>query len=240
MTRSPTAHELQLVPAFLADGPHLGFPLPGALSTLHPVAARRRSLRALDIGCGFGRASVALALSQDAVTVLGLDRDPGMVARARRHVDAASLSGRCVIERADIDLDRCCRGSRWDIVLMFAAHEIYGTPKRASQWLRDFLSYDGVALVDATQTDLAGNREACSDHLAHFQAELSHPELCVEQVRLRWSITPAEQARQRVAEACRSHSDSYRGLDVLRSINARLERARPITIVQALWRVTHG
>ena len=49
-----------------------------------------RQSRVLDVGCGWGRLSLALAPA--AKWVIGLDRDPGLIREARRRVLASGLS----------------------------------------------------------------------------------------------------------------------------------------------------
>ena len=56
--------------------------------------------RVLDIGCGWGR--LALALAPRALHVTGLDRDPGLIAEARRRAAAAGIDN-AEFHEADVD-----------------------------------------------------------------------------------------------------------------------------------------
>ena len=57
--------------------------------------------RVLDVGCGWGR--LALALAPHALAVIGLDRDAGLIAEARRRAAGAGIAN---AEFHDADVDR--------------------------------------------------------------------------------------------------------------------------------------
>jgi ubiquinone/menaquinone biosynthesis C-methylase UbiE len=54
----------------------------------------------LELGCGTGR--VALPVARHGLTVVGIDRSPSMLARARRRVRRAKLQSRVTLIRGDI------------------------------------------------------------------------------------------------------------------------------------------
>jgi SAM-dependent methyltransferase len=64
--------------------------------------ARRRASRGavLELGCGTGR--VAIPVARDGATVVGIDRSPSMLARARLRVRRAKLQSRVTLVRGDI------------------------------------------------------------------------------------------------------------------------------------------
>lgn len=63
----------------------------------------RRQSRVLDVGCGWGRLSLALALA--AKWVIGLDRDPAMIHEARGRASRAGLANVEFYE-GDVESDR--------------------------------------------------------------------------------------------------------------------------------------
>jgi SAM-dependent methyltransferase len=67
---------------------------------LDRVAASRGHVRALDVGCGTG--VVTLALARRHFDVVGVDHSPEMLAIAARKLKEEGLSARCRLERADV------------------------------------------------------------------------------------------------------------------------------------------
>ena len=67
---------------------------------LDEIAARRGQVRALDVGCGTG--VVTLALARREFDVVGVDHSPEMLAIAQDKAEKAGLSARCRFERGDV------------------------------------------------------------------------------------------------------------------------------------------
>ncbi|HEV7657758.1 MAG TPA: class I SAM-dependent methyltransferase [Mycobacteriales bacterium] len=74
--------------------------------------------RALDVGCGVGDFTAGLAGLGEAVTVLGVDADPGMVATAAQRYGSASLSFEVCAAQ---ELDRVVPAASVDAVFSVAA-----------------------------------------------------------------------------------------------------------------------
>jgi SAM-dependent methyltransferase len=64
-------------------------------------AERPADKRVLDVGCGWGR--LTLRLAPEALRVIGLDRDPGLIAEGRRRAVAAGVDN---VEFHGADVDR--------------------------------------------------------------------------------------------------------------------------------------
>jgi SAM-dependent methyltransferase len=100
--------------------------------------------RVLDLGCGQGWSSIALAEALPGVRVDGVDLDPGSVRRAREAADLLGLSGRVRFTNGDAGrVDR--RG--YDLVCFFEALHDMADPVAVLRRARDLLTPGGVVLV---------------------------------------------------------------------------------------------
>jgi 2-polyprenyl-3-methyl-5-hydroxy-6-metoxy-1,4-benzoquinol methylase len=117
--------------------------VPGLVERLH-----RPGARALDVGCGTGWSTVALARTFPGLEITGLDLDEASVADARRHALANNLDGRVRFEIGDAaavkpgDL-----GGSFDVVCIFEALHDMGHPVDALRALRGLLTPDGYFVV---------------------------------------------------------------------------------------------
>jgi SAM-dependent methyltransferase len=75
------------------------------------AADNQERARLLDVGCGFGRHLIRLATDMPAVTALGIDMIPGMVAEAAHDARIAGLDSRLYFCQDDaVSLDTCRDG----------------------------------------------------------------------------------------------------------------------------------
>ena len=117
--------------------------VPGLVERLH-----RPGARALDVGCGTGWSTVALARTFANLEVTGLDLDAASVADARRHAAAGGVDRRVRFEVGDAarvtagDL-----GGPFDVVCIFEALHDMGHPVDALRALRGVLKPGGYLLV---------------------------------------------------------------------------------------------
>jgi ubiquinone/menaquinone biosynthesis C-methylase UbiE len=117
--------------------------VPGLVERLH-----RPGARALDVGCGTGWSTVALARTFANLEITGLDLDAASVADARAHAAANGLDGRVSFTVGDAARpDRAVLGDPFDVVCIFEALHDMGRPVDALRALRGVLAPDGYLVV---------------------------------------------------------------------------------------------
>jgi SAM-dependent methyltransferase len=100
--------------------------------------------RVLDVGCGFGFPSTAIATQFPAATVVGIDYHQGSIEEARRAADKAGLAGRvtfAVAAAADPP------GSGYSLISYFDSLHDFGEPVAALRAAREVLAPGGAVLV---------------------------------------------------------------------------------------------
>ena len=101
--------------------------------------------RVLDLGCGLGASSVALARAYPRATVLGVDLDEASVAQARAAAAEAGVADRVSFEVGDAAL--LAQEASFDLVTVFEALHDMGDPVAALRTARDRLAAGGSVLV---------------------------------------------------------------------------------------------
>lgn len=81
------------------------------------VADKARAVRVLELGAGTGRVTLAMAMANERAEVVGVDRMPEMLARARRRLDKAPTSVRERVRLVRGDMRRVRLGERFDLVV---------------------------------------------------------------------------------------------------------------------------
>ena len=128
-----------------ADVPHeLGSVWLPAVPDLHQRLRSAPPARVLDLGCGLGASSVALAHAYPRATVLGIDLDAASVAAAR-DAAAAGVADRVSFEAGDAA--QLTNGGPFDLVTMFEALRDMGDPVGALRAARRLLAEGGSVLV---------------------------------------------------------------------------------------------
>lgn len=117
--------------------------VPGLVERLH-----RPGARALDVGCGTGWSTVALARTFAALDITGLDLDAASVADACRHAAADGLDGRVRFVVGDAAAATAADlGGPFDVVCIFEALHDMGHPVDALRALRGVLAPGGSVVV---------------------------------------------------------------------------------------------
>jgi ubiquinone/menaquinone biosynthesis C-methylase UbiE len=99
----------------------------------------------LDLGCGLGASSVALARAYPRATVLGIDLDEASVADARRTAAQAGVADR--VSFAVGDAAQLSQEAPFDLVTVFEALHDMGDPVGALRAARLLLADGGSVLV---------------------------------------------------------------------------------------------
>jgi SAM-dependent methyltransferase len=118
------------------------------LPAIVDVDARLRaepSARVLDVACGTGWSSIAMAQAYPSITVDGLDLDSDAISAARRNAERAGVADRVrfsVTDAADLG-----GAGGYDLVMIFEALHDMSRPIDALSAARQMLSQDGTVLV---------------------------------------------------------------------------------------------
>jgi SAM-dependent methyltransferase len=117
------------------------------LATLPDVRQRLAAgpAHVLDLGCGAGASSIALAELFPQVRVHGVDLDAASVAEARDHAANAGLAGRVTFEQADAA--SLTGTDRYQLVCLFEALHDIADPVAALRAARGLLAPGGAVLV---------------------------------------------------------------------------------------------
>ena len=100
--------------------------------------------RVLDVGCGFGFPTTAIAGRFPSATVVGLDYHQRSIEEARRIAEAAGVAGRVAFAvGAATDLP----GSNYSLISYFDSLHDFGEPIAALRAARDVLAPGGAVLV---------------------------------------------------------------------------------------------
>jgi 2-polyprenyl-3-methyl-5-hydroxy-6-metoxy-1,4-benzoquinol methylase len=105
--------------------------------------ALRKGVSVLDVGCGLGRSTVAMAGSYPATRVLGIDPHRPSIDRARR---LARQRGVDNAEFADCTLQELPPGQHFDVIAAFDCIHDMADPVGALTTIHDCLSPDGLFL----------------------------------------------------------------------------------------------
>lgn len=129
-------------PAFLHELGSVWLP---SITELHERLSTRPRARILDLGCGSGTSSIAMAKAYPNVEVVGLDLDHASVLEARAAAKAAGLEERVTFHLGDAADEQADGG--FDLVTIFEALHDMGDPAGALRTARSHLTDGGSVLV---------------------------------------------------------------------------------------------
>ncbi|WP_328460660.1 class I SAM-dependent methyltransferase [Actinoplanes sp. NBC_00393] len=99
--------------------------------------------RVLDLGCGMGYSSVAMALAYPSITVRGVDLDEHSIGEARRVAAEAGVADRVSFTSADA----AAASGSYDLVTIFEALHDMGDPVGVLRNARELLSPSGSVFI---------------------------------------------------------------------------------------------
>jgi ubiquinone/menaquinone biosynthesis C-methylase UbiE len=149
LAKSLTAGSTRLIeflPYLLQDLWEIGSSPEVMTELLRRHVARPGALRVLDLACGKGAVSVALARSLGC-EVKGVDLLADFVAYARDKAREHGVAGRCTFEVADANA-AVERERGWDVVILGAAGDILGTYEETLAKLARTVRPGGYLLID--------------------------------------------------------------------------------------------
>lgn len=101
--------------------------------------------RVLDVACGVGWASIAIAKAYPKATVLGLDLDRSSIRLARDNAAQTGLKGRVQFQAQDVA--RLARGERFDLAIIVEALHDMSRPVEVLRAIRHHLAPGGSLIV---------------------------------------------------------------------------------------------
>jgi 2-polyprenyl-3-methyl-5-hydroxy-6-metoxy-1,4-benzoquinol methylase len=116
-----------------------------AISDLDVRLRAEPPAQVIDVACGTGWSSIAMAQAYPKINVYGLDLDPEAVDAARRNAEQAGVADRVTFSVADAADLRGTRG--YDLVTIFEALHDMSRPVEVLSAARRLLSEDGTVLV---------------------------------------------------------------------------------------------
>lgn len=128
----------------LCDLPSLGTDPQAALALLRPLGLPAGA-RALDLGCGSGIISVALA-KELGLEVEGIDGYDRFIERARRRAEGAGVAARCRFRTGD--LREALSGRGFDVAVFGAVGGVLGSLEETIRQVREVLRPGGLLLLD--------------------------------------------------------------------------------------------
>jgi ubiquinone/menaquinone biosynthesis C-methylase UbiE len=117
------------------------------ISSMPDVESKLKSQggRVLEVGCGDGWASIALARSFPLVKIDAIDADSSSIENASRNVEEAGLSDRISLHLTTIE--KAALKEKYDLVMTFESVHDIAYPIKALEKMREILAPRGIVLV---------------------------------------------------------------------------------------------
>ncbi|HKE00882.1 MAG TPA: class I SAM-dependent methyltransferase [Planctomycetota bacterium] len=136
---------LPLLPELLADLDDLGGS-PGAVVALLRAQPIERRMRALDLGCGKGGVSIALA-RELGLRVRGVDAMEAFVREARERAAREGVESSARFEKGDLRAE-LRQGERYDVAVLSGLGPVLGPPRTTVGALRRIVRPGGWIVID--------------------------------------------------------------------------------------------
>ncbi|MEO7866838.1 MAG: class I SAM-dependent methyltransferase [Candidatus Eisenbacteria bacterium] len=187
-----TPELLPLLPALFEGLDDLGSSPDTLITVLRSFAAELKGAHVLDLGCGTGAVSVALAKALDA-RVLGVDGFAPLLEQARRRATTAGVSDRVTFRCSDLRPMLQAEG-RFDAVTWMAMGTLLGDLQETVRQLRRVVRVGGLVMIEhearapqgGVMPDVAPLRAMLTAHGDELVREVSVPA---------WQAREAEMAR---------------------------------------------
>lgn len=135
---------------FLRLKPHVGYPVSRIIDILRSNPGLVKPEKILDVGCGFGRLSLALSFHFPFSQVVGIDKDRNCVNYAQDQAKKFNVEDRCHFRIADVQGQaKVGDTKKYDLVAFLAVHGIFSDDSQLAQCAATFAKPGGVAVVDA-------------------------------------------------------------------------------------------
>lgn len=142
--------------------------LAGWIAAAPTVAQRLRSApsaKVLDVGCGIGHSSIALAKAFPKATVIGIDLDGASIAQARETAVEEGVADQVTFVVGDAAQVQA--GEKYDLVTMFETLHDMGDPVGALRAARSVLTDEGAVLIGDER--VGDQLTAPADFMERFQ-----------------------------------------------------------------------
>ena len=187
-----TTELLPLLPALFEGLDDLGSSPDTLITVLRSFATELKGAHALDLGCGNGAVSVALARDLE-MRVLGVDALAPFLDEARRRAVAASVADRTTFRGGDLRHMLQAEG-RFDVVTWMAMGELLGDLHETVRQLRRVVRVGGLVVIEHEVRD---NAQGAMPDLAPLRASLTAQgdEVLREVSVPAWQAREAEKSR---------------------------------------------
>ena len=129
------------------------------ISSMPDVQGKLKSQggRVLEVGCGDGWASIALARSFPLIKIDAIDADPSSIENASRNVEEAGFSDRISLHLTTIE--KALLKEKYDLMMTFESVHDIAYPIKALEKMRDMLAPRGSVLVgDVKMKEVLGEK----------------------------------------------------------------------------------
>jgi SAM-dependent methyltransferase len=142
-----------------------------AMPDIHQRLTRGGAAQVLDLGCGLGWSTIALAQAYPTARLTGIDLDADSVEEARRNAEEAGVGAAGRIEFAHTDAARAALDGTVDLVTVFEALHDMADPIAALTSVRRLLAPSGAVLV--ADEKVAGEFTAPGDEVERLNYAFS-------------------------------------------------------------------